>query len=121
MIVTSGSEEGKMDSSEEMDGTSGVKIDEMEMVEKEEQSLTNNMNCATADLQLGSSKLAPEEGSQGEDSDNSNNPSYHTEDDSYDNSNKHDINSEDYDEALEVSSGELDVVHANKFQTPDSF
>jgi hypothetical protein len=31
--ITSGSEEGKMDSNKEMDGASGVEIDGMEMVE----------------------------------------------------------------------------------------
>ncbi len=44
-----------------MDGTSGVEIDGMEMFEEEGQSLTKNMNRATADLQLGSSESAPEE------------------------------------------------------------
>jgi len=57
--ITSGSEEGGSDSDEEMDGTSGVEI--------AGQSLTENMNRATADLQLGSSESAPEEGSKGED------------------------------------------------------
>jgi hypothetical protein len=119
--ITSGSEEGGSDSEEEMDSTSGVEIDGMEMFEEEGQSLTKNMNRATADLQLGSSVSAPEEGSQGEDTDDSKDPSYHTEGDSYDTATEHDINPEDYDEALEVSSGEFDAVHANKFQTPDNF
>jgi hypothetical protein len=44
--------------------------------------------------------LAPEEGSQGEDTDDSDNPSYYTDDDPYDTATAHDINSEDYDEAL---------------------
>jgi hypothetical protein len=119
--ITSGSEEGGSDSEEEMDSTSGVEIAGMEMFEEEGQSLTENMNRATADLQLGSSELAPEEGSKGEDTDDSDNLSYYTEGDSYDTATEHDINPEDYDEALEVSSGEFDVVHANKFQTPDNF
>jgi len=119
--ITSGSEEGGTDSEEEMDGTSGVEIVGMEMFEEEGQSLTENMNRATADLQLGSSKSAPEEGSKGEDTNDSEDPSYYTEGDSYDTATKHDINPEDYDESLEVSSGKLDVVHANKFQTPDNF
>jgi hypothetical protein len=98
--ITSGSEEGKTDSDKEMDGTSGVEIDGMEMVEEEVQSFTNNMNPATADPKLGSSESAPEEGSQGEDTNDSNNPSYHSEDNPYDTPNEHDINSEDYDKVL---------------------
>jgi hypothetical protein len=119
--ITSGSEESETDIDEEMDGTSVVEIDGMEIVDKEVQSLTNNMNRATADLQLGSSESAPEEGSQGKDTNDSNDPSYHTEDNSYDTPNKHDINSDDYNKALEVSLGKFDAVHANKFQTPDNF
>jgi hypothetical protein len=42
-----------MDINEEMDSTLVVEIDGMEMVDKEVQSLTNNMNHATADLQPG--------------------------------------------------------------------
>ena len=90
--ITSGSEENETDINEEMDGTSGVEIDGMKMVDNEVQSLTANMSRTTADLQLNSSKSAPEEGSQGEDTDDSNNPSYHTEDNSCDTPNKHDIN-----------------------------
>jgi len=110
-----------LDSGKEMDGTSGVEIDGIEMVEEEGQSLTENMNRTTADLKLGSSKPAPEEGSQGEDTDDSNDPSYSTEDDLYDTATEHDINSEDYDKALEVSSGKFDAVNANKFQIPVNF
>ena len=76
--ITSRSEEGEIDSNEEMAGTSGVEIDGMEMVEEEVQSFTNNMNRATADLKLGSSESAPEEGRQGEETNNSNDPSYCT-------------------------------------------
>jgi hypothetical protein len=119
--ISSGSEKGGSDSDEEMDGTSGVEIAGMEMFEEEGQSLTKNMNRATADLQLGSSESAPEEGSKGEDTDDSEDSSYHTEGDPYDTATEHDINSEDYDEALEVSSGEFDVAHANKYQTPHNF
>jgi hypothetical protein len=119
--ITSGSEEEETDNNEVMDGAPGVKIDGMEMVNKEVQSLTNNMNRATADLQLCSSESASEEGSQGDATSNSDDSSYHTEDDSYDTPHEHDIDSEDYNEALEVSSGELNVVHANKFQAPDNF
>jgi hypothetical protein len=80
------------------------------------------MNRATADLHLDSSESAPEEGSQGEDTEDSDDPTYYTEGDSNDTATEeHDINLEDYDEALEVSSGEFDAVHANKFQTPDNF
>ena len=50
-----------------MDGTSGVEIDGMEMVDEEVQSFTDNMNRATADFKLGSFESAPEKGSQGED------------------------------------------------------
>ena len=79
--IMSGSEEGETDSNEEMDGTSGVEIDRMEMVEEEVQRYTSNMNRATGDPKLSSSKSAPEEGSQGEDTNNSVDPSYYTEDD----------------------------------------
>jgi len=64
-----------------MDGRSRVEIDGIEMVEEEGQSLTENMNRATADLKLGSSESAPEEGSKGEDTDDNDDPSYSTEDD----------------------------------------
>jgi hypothetical protein len=119
--ITSESEDGGSDSDEETDGNTGVEIAGLEMFEEEGQSLTENMNRATADLQLGSSESAPEEGSQGEDTDDSEDPSYCTEDDPYDTATEHDINPEDYDEALEVSSGEFDVAHANKYQTPHNF
>jgi hypothetical protein len=79
--ITSGSEEGEVDSDEEMDCTSGIKIDGMEMVEEEVQSFTDNMNHATADLKLGSPESAQEEGNQGKDTDDSNDPSYCAEDD----------------------------------------
>jgi hypothetical protein len=109
-----------------IDSAPGVKIDGIE-IDKEVQSLTDNMNRATATLQLGSSESASKEGGQGDDTNDiyyhteSDDPSYHTEDDSYDNPNEHDIDPEDYDEALEVSSGELDAVHANRFQAPGTF
>ena len=119
--IMSGSGEGKTDSDKKMDGASGVEIDGMEMVEGEVQSLTYNKNHTTANLKLGSSESAPEEGSQGEGTDESNDPSYYTEDNPYDTPNEHDINSEDYDNALKVFSGKFDAVHANKFQTPDNF
>ena len=47
--IMSGSEEDETDTNEEMDITSGVKIDKMEMVEMEK-SLTDNMNRATTNL-----------------------------------------------------------------------
>jgi hypothetical protein len=34
---------------------------------------------------------------------------------------ENDLHLEDYDKALEVSSGEFDAVHANKYQNPDNF
>jgi hypothetical protein len=54
--ITSGSEEDETDINKEMDIASGVKIDGMEMVQMEVQGLTDNMNCATANLQLSSSE-----------------------------------------------------------------
>ena len=48
------------------------------MVEEEVQSLTDNMNRATADLKLGSSESAPEESSQEEDTKESDDPNYYT-------------------------------------------
>ena len=113
MNVTSGSEAKETDDGKAMDGAPGVAIDGMEMVNKEEKSLTNNMNHATATLQLDSSESASEEGGQGDtesasdeggqgDKTNdidyhteSNDSSYHTEDDSYDTPNEHDIDPED--------------------------
>jgi hypothetical protein len=109
------------------------------MVNKEEKILTDNMNCATATLQLDSSESASEEdgqgdtesasnkGGQGDETNDidyhteSNDSSYHTEDDSFNTPNEHNIDPKDYDEALEVSSGELNAVHANKFQAPENF
>ena len=125
--VTPGSEEEETDNDEVMDGAPGVKINGMKMVNKEVQSLTDNMNRATRTLQLGSSESASYEGGQGDDTNDSNyhtesnDSSYHTEDDSYNTPNEHDIDPEDYDEALEVSSGKFDAVHANKFQAPNNF
>jgi hypothetical protein len=118
--ITSGSEEDETDTNNEMDIASGVKIDGMEMVEMEK-SLTDNMNRATANLQLSSSESAPEEDSQGEDTKDSKDSSYTTHDDSYKTPNEHNINLEDYEEALEVASGKFDVVHANGFQAPENF
>ncbi len=107
MNITSGSEEDETNINEEMDVASGLKIDRMEMVEMEVQSPTDNMHRTIANLQLSSSELAPEEDSQGEDTKDSEDSSYTTHDDSYETPNKHDINSEDYDKALEVSSASL--------------
>jgi hypothetical protein len=118
--ITSGSEEDETDTNKEMAVTSGVKIDGMEMVEMEK-SLTDNINRAAANLQLSSSKSAPEEDSQGEDIKDSKDSSYTTHNNSYKTPNKHNINLEDYEEALEVSSGKFDVVHANRFQAPENF
>ena len=67
-----GDEEGT--EGKEMDDKSVVEIDGMEMVgEAEVQSLTDNMNRATANLQLES---YPSEGSQEEDSSNDEDSSY---------------------------------------------
>ena len=99
--VTSGSEDQEMDNNEEMDSAPGVRINGMEMVNKEVQSFTNNMDRATATLQLGSSESASDEGGQGDDTNDiyyhteSGDSSYHTEDDSYDTPNEHDIDPED--------------------------
>ncbi len=49
----------------------GVEIDGMDMMDMEAQSLTNNMNWATADLKLGSSESGQGEDNQDEDSDSS--------------------------------------------------
>jgi hypothetical protein len=92
--IRSGSEEDETDINEEMDIASGVKIDRMEMVEMEVQGLTDNMNHATANLQLSSSELAPEEDSQGEDTEDSKDSSYTTHDNSYGTPNKHDISAD---------------------------
>ncbi len=127
--VTSGSEGQETDNNEETDGAPGVTINGIEMVNKEVQSLTNNMNRATATLHLGSLESASDEGGQGDDTNDiyyhteSNDSSYHTEDNSYNTPNEHDIDpeAEDYNEALEVSSGKFDAVHANKFQAPKNF
>jgi hypothetical protein len=119
--ITSGSEEDETDINKEMDVASGVKIEGMEMVEMEVQGLTDNMNHATANLELSSSESAPKEDSQGENTKDNKDSSYTTHDNSYRTPNEYDINSEDYDEVLEVSSGEFDAVHANKFQAPKKF
>jgi hypothetical protein len=119
--ITTGSEEDETDINEEMDVTSGVMIDGMEMVEMEVQDLTDNRDRATANLQLSSSESAPEEDSQREDTKDSKDSSYTTHNDSYETPNKHNINSEDYDKALEFSLGKFDAVQANKFQAPKNF
>ncbi len=86
--VTSGSEDEETDNDKAMDGAPGVTINGMEMVDKEEKSLTDNMNRATATLQLGSSESASVEGGQGDtesasnkggQGDNTNDIYYHTE------------------------------------------
>lgn len=120
--ITSGSEEDGSDSDRGMDDKSGVEIDGMEMVDEEGQSLTDNMNRATAALQLGSSESEQTGGSQGEGTDNSEDSSYTDKDESSDTaSDNHIIDLGDYEAASEVSSGEFDAVHANKFQTPANF
>ena len=60
--VTSKSEEEETDNDKVMDSAPGIKINGMEMVDKEVQSLTDNMNCVTTTLQLGSSESASNKG-----------------------------------------------------------
>ncbi len=64
MNITSGSEEDEEENDEEMASTTGVEMDGLEMIDTEVQSLTDNMNRATAGLKLGSSKSGQEEGGQ---------------------------------------------------------
>jgi hypothetical protein len=112
-------EDGKGGTNDEkMDDRSVIKFDGMEMVELEVQSLTDNMNRATEKLQLSSQGSSPAEDSQMEDSEDEEDDTYMIEDDSEEESTAHKIKSKDYKDAIEVSSGEFDAVHANKFQTP---
>jgi hypothetical protein len=101
---------------EETDVSSTIEIDKMEMAELEAQCLTDNMNFETAQLQL-SSEDSQLEDSEGEEEDDT----YLTGDTSTEEPSTHKLDSEDYDDALKVSSGELDAVHANKFQMPENF
>jgi hypothetical protein len=125
--ITSGSDASDKDGDEENGdketdrSASGEEIDGMEVIEEEILSFTDNMNRATADLQLGSTESEQEVSGQSDTTDDSKDPSYHTEDFSYATPGENEIHSEDYDEALEVSSGEFDAVHANKYQNPDNF
>jgi hypothetical protein len=96
--------------------SSAIEIDGMEMVELEAQSLTDNMNRKTEQLQL-SSEDSQMEDIEGEEEDNL----YLTGDNSIEEPSAHELDSEDYADALEVSSGEFDAVHANKFQSPENF
>jgi hypothetical protein len=115
-------EEGKgATNDEEMDDRSVIEIDGMEMVELQVQSLTDNMNCATEKLKLSSQELSPAEESQMEDSKDEENDTYMTDDNPKEGSSAHEIDSEDYEDAQEVSLGEFDAVHANKFWTPENF
>jgi hypothetical protein len=93
--ITSGSEEDEEEQVGETTSMTGVEIDGMDMMDTEAQSLTDNMNRATADLKLGSSKSGQGEDDQDEDSDGSNDSSYSTEEDSYDTPNEHDIDPDD--------------------------
>ena len=88
----------------------------MEMVESETQSLTKNMNRETARLHL-SSEDSQMEDSDGEGEDDT----YQTGNNSSEEPSAHELASEDYDDVLEVSSGELDAVHTNKFQASENF
>jgi hypothetical protein len=121
MNITS-DEEGKgATNDKEMDNRSVIEIDGMEMVESEVQSLTDNMNCTTEKLQLSSQESSPAEESQMEDSKDEEDDTYMTDDNPVEGSSAHKIDLEDYKDAQEVSSGEFDAVHANKFQTPENF
>jgi hypothetical protein len=119
--ITSGSEEEEEEQEGESKGMEGVEIDGMEVMDTEVQSLTHNMNRATAELNLESSESGQGEEQQEDHSSDSNDSSYSTEENPYDTPNEHDIDPNDYDEALEVSSGELEAVHANRFHCPVSF
>ena len=119
--ITSGSEEEEEEQEGESKGMEGVEIDGMEVMDTEVQSLTHNMNRATAELNLESSESGQGEEQQEDHSSDSNDSSYSTEENPYDTPNEHDIDPNDYDEALEVSSGELEAVHANRFHRPVSF
>ncbi len=100
----------------EEDASSTIEIDGMEMVESETQSLTKNVNRETARLYLSL------EDSQMEDSDGKEeDDTYLTGNNSSEEPSAHELASEDYDDTLEVSSGELDAVHTNKFQAPGNF
>ncbi len=102
----------------EMEDRSVIKFDGMEMVESEVQSLTDNINRATENIQLSSQGSSPAEDSQMEDSKDEEDDTYMTDDDSEEESTAHKIKSKDYEDAIEVSLGKFDVVHANKFQMP---
>jgi hypothetical protein len=102
----------------EMDNKSVIKFDGMEMVESEVQSLIDNMNRATEKLQLSSQGLSPAEDSQMEDSKDEEDDTCMTDDGSEEESTAHKIKLKDYEDVIEVSSGEFDAVHANKFQMP---
>jgi hypothetical protein len=110
-------EDNEADTNEgEEDTSSTIEINEMEMAESETQSLTKNMNQETARLHLSS------EDSQMEDSDGKEeDDTYLTGYNSSEEPSAHKLASEDYDDTLEVSSGELDAAHTNKFQVPESF
>ena len=56
-----------------------------------------------------------------EDSKDKEDNTYMTDNDPEEVSSAHEIDSEDYKDAQEISSGEFDAVHANKFQTPENF
>ncbi len=65
-----------------------------------------------------SSEDSQMEDSEGEEEDDT---TYLTGDNSIEEPSAHELDSEDYADALEVSSGEFDAVHANKFQSPENF
>jgi hypothetical protein len=113
---TSDKEDKADTNDEEADVSSAIEINGMEMVELEAQSLTDNMNRKTEQLQL-SSEDSQMEDSKGEEEDDI----YLTGDNSIEEPSAHKLDSEDYADALKVSLGEFDVVHANKFQLLENF
>jgi hypothetical protein len=120
--VTSDEEGETGTDDEEIDVRSVIEIDGIEMVESEVQRLTDNMNCAMEKLQLSSQESSPAEDSQVEVSkDEDKDDTYMTDNDSKEEPNAHKMDSEDYEDAIEVSLGEFHAVHTNKFQTPANF
>jgi hypothetical protein len=115
-------EEGKgATDNKEMDNRSVIEINGMELVELEVQSLTDNKNCPTENLQLSSQESLPAEERKMEDSKDEEEDTHMTDDDSKEQSSTHEIILDDHKDVYEVSLGEFDAVHANKFQMPVSF
>jgi hypothetical protein len=119
--ITSDEEDKGATNDKEMDNRLVIEINGMEMVELEVQSLTDNMNRATEKLQLSSQESSQAEESQMEDSEDEEDDTYMTDDNPKEGSSTHEIDLEGYEDVQEVSLGEFDVVHANKFQMPENF